>query len=285
MNRQHMMLSIALLLVTTPIRAHDRLTATDSARPPPLPDIRLRLDLNPDYSRAPRVDLINSVTMRRLPPGSVIFRYEGMHRFIVRHARSQYRKAVRTAQKRGWYVRPEIDSLKPLFQAHAERDFAGNHVNGAWWTRSWMSSMLPELGGAPDEPHIHTYGVNTSLNLGPLTITNSLNVRLDYIGLFELNPNPVDQEGGNRKIPISIDVNPLKDRTSTGTEVKFGVKPHFRIGIPRNGSWKEIIRKISLRGTFELIRNGRKLIDGEVAIKWQTSGGVTVTFDLALVSW
>lgn len=287
MTRQHLLLSAFILLLAAPAAAYDEHQTTSVSRPP-TSDLRLNIDFSEVYYDAPESSFVDSVTMRTLPAGSMVFEYRGVHRLAIRQARSQYRRAVKTAVRRGWYVRPESDDFEPLFRADTERDFAGHHVNGAWWTRSWMDSLPSEKGGAPDDPYVHVFGAKTELDLGLLRISNELNVKLNYISFLELNPNPVDQDQRSlgRRPTIAVDVKPLGDEPRTGgTDVKFAMRPRFRVGAPTGGSWLEVLKGISLRGLVEIRSRGKKIIEGEVAIKWEPDDGLVMTFDLSLASW
>jgi hypothetical protein len=131
---------------------------------------------------------------------------------------------------------------------------------------------------------VHTFGKEIAFHIGPLSITNELKVKLNYIGLFELNPNPVPQRGERRSPKVSVDVHPISG-TSDNHTVRFSIKPHIRVGISRTGSWREILRGASLRGTLQVRHAGRRIIAGDVAVKWSPERGVTVTAEVALVSW
>jgi len=287
MGRQQTLLSfIFLLLAANPTLALNTapLSTPDSFDAPCL-DVNIKLGPIGAHRYRDANNWLNSVTAYRATPGSLVIRYEGVQRLLVRQARSQERWFIRMAVRHGWYVRPEVNDFSPLFNSQAESDWDGHNLNGAWWSRSWLDSRTPENGGAPYRPYVHTTGKETTLNLGPLSITNELNVRLDYVGLFEVNPNPVPQNGEKRAARLSVDVRPLPATNTTRHAIRFSVRPRVRIGVPRAGSWQELLRGASLRGAFEISHLGRRIIAGDVAVKWSPERGVTVIAEVALVSW
>jgi len=187
--------------------------------------------------------------------------------------------------KRGWYVQPDEDGpRRALYERIDHHDWSDPRVNGVWWNRTWWESLPPEKGGAPAVPYVHVYGKENELRLGPLSITNTFKLRFDYVGFFELNPDPVDHEHGQRSAPISLDVRSAQDAVF-GTRIKFHVKPHIRLGLPQDGDWLSFLRGASLRGSFEIQRRGEDIIVGEVEIKWRQRDGVVVTLEIALVRW
>jgi len=245
---------------------------------------RLRLSFE-DYSSSPTDDWLQAVTMTSFPPGSLIIRYDGLHGLVVKHARSQSRRLVRHAVKAGWYVQPEENwSRRGFYEQLDHHDWSDSGLNGSWWQRSWLESRPPEKGGAPAVPYVHTYGHENELRLGPFSITNTLKFRFDYIGFFELNPDPVSHEHGQKSAPFSLDVRAAHDAVF-GTRVKFRLKPHIRLGLPQGGDWLSFLHGVSLRGSFEIHQRGHEVISGEIEVKWRQHDDVVVTLEVALVRW
>ena len=286
-KRRQPILSLVLYLSLTPLTARATEPVIDSLeiRPRASFDEHLRLDLGYRAYLAPTTeDTLRAITMRRLPPGSLLTRFDGFHSFAIKHVRSQFRRFVRHAMREGWYV--QNDEAVPTRAVYEQVDHSWDdpQINGVWWQRSWMDSLPPDQGGAPATPYIHTYGEENSWRLGPFTLTNTLKLKFDYIAFFELNPDPVSHEHSKHQSPISLDVRSIHG-TTFGTHFKFNIKPHIRVGLPEDGDWLSILRGISLRGTFEAEQGGHKVIDGEVEIKWRPDDGVVVTLELALARW
>lgn len=289
MTQRHNMVSLFVLLLLLQSRA----SAEDYARPRATtyerPQIDLHSTLSLDfgsyrYFEADNNAWLGEVTMRRLPEGSINYQLAGFHRFAVRQVRSQYRRFVRRAARRGWYVRPENDDSTPLFNNRAERDYIGGFNNGAWWQRSWMDSLPSEKGGAPTTPETITIGSDTAWKFGPITFTNQFNVRFDYVAFFELNPNPVETQGDKPERVATLDIS-APSNTRPTTNVSFDVKPRVRVGMPRGGDWQSLLRELSVRGSMNIRHRGVSVIQGEVELSWDPDDGVEVTFELALVNW
>ena len=286
-KRRQLILSLSLFLILSPLTAHATETVTDLIETRPLTtfDERLHLNLSFNYHSVPSTrDTLSAITMRRLPPGSLLTRYEGFHGFVISHIRSQFRRFVRHSIREGWYVPPDSTLSTRSIYERVDHGWGGPQTDGVWWQRDWMDSLTLERGGAPATPYIHTYGEENAWRAGPLTLTNTFKIKFDYIAFFELNPDPISHEHSARHTPISLDVRPLHGATF-GTLLKFSIKPRLRLGLPQDGNWESVIRGLSLRGTFELQQSGYKIIDGEVEIKWRPDDGVVATLELALVRW
>lgn len=244
---------------------------------------RLNVSINLSPSGLLIDDWVDSVSMSRPPPGSLMIRYDGLHGFMMKQIRGQCRQFVRRSIKQGWMVRAD-DEDAPIYQSVVERDWVGFHTNGAWWTRSWMDSLTPERGGAPSTPFTHTYGREVTLRRGPIEVTNTLKVRFDYIGLFEVNPDPVEPQSQARTSPIALDVQPDGD-LSVGSCVLFKVRPKLRIAVPRSADPGELVKSAAVQVSFEIVEWGKTIIKGEVQVNWRAPGETSVTFDMTLAAW
>jgi len=236
-----------------------------------------------DYPNIGRNDWIESVTMTELPPGSIVTRFDGLHGFIMKQLRGQCRRFVRLSTDRQWYVPREADS-QPAYWTTRERDWVGASINGAWWTRSWLQSRAHDEGGAPKSPIIHTYGSELCWRFGPLSLSNTFKVRLDYIGLLELAPDPVEPQGQLRRSPVSIDVTP-DGRVSLGHSIVFNAQPRVRLSVPKGSDLLSVIQGASLDVTFDLARRGRSVIRGGVQLSWKSSSGLELSVDFEVFNW
>ena len=276
----------AFLLLLLPSTA----SATDAVKPiaksESVPDFTAPILLDFGVSRydLPEDDFLGQITMRSYPAGSLVTRYGGFQAFAVKHVRSQYRRFVRQALKKGWYVLPDdTEPTRGTYMA-LDHDWSDTRVNGSWWTRNWWESLPPDKGGAPKEPHVHTIGSETAWKFGPITVTNTFNLRFDYVGFFELNPDPISHEHGKRSLPIALDVKSTQTVT-TGTRFQIKLRPNFRIGMPRGGDLESILRGLSLRAPFKISHHNKEVIEGEAEIKWRPEDGLLLTLEVALVSW
>ena len=286
MIRRHSVLSSLILLAVFSTSAsaedYDTAEARSFDRPRLLGELRIELAHTYHYDRS---DWLASVTMRDLPEGSLHYRFRGFHRFALRHARSQYRRFVRRAARNGWYVRPEDQDASPLFDNNYERNYVPGFNNGAWWQRAWYDSLPPEKGGAPATPFIQTIGDDTAWSWGPLTVTNSFNVRFDYIAFFELNPNPVETQGSSPEKRATLDIRPAAPTSVTATSFKFDIKPRVRVGMPRDGNLESLLRELSARASMEVRHRGVPIVQAEIEASWSPQDGPSVTFEVALVNW
>lgn len=281
---RHLMLSsLACCLSSSPSFATDT-PKSSQARPPVEETHPFLLDdpITLSFRDLHRENWVDSVTMTRLPPGSLIVRYDGFHGLVMKHLRGQGRQLIKRATDRGWYVQPDNES-RTLYWSATERDWVGTDINGAWWTRSWLDSREPEDGGAPAAAYSHTYGQEISWRRGPFELTNTLKFKFDYLGLFELNPDPVEPQGQVRRSPLSIDVK-TNSAIEVGTGVVFKVRPRLRVGIPKDGL-ESVLKGASVEVSFELIHWSKAIIKGDVQFQWKGRDDLSVTFDMTLASW
>jgi hypothetical protein len=201
----------------------------------------------------------------------------------MKQLRGQGRQFIKQATERGWYVQSDNEN-RTLYWTALERDWVGTDINGAWWTRSWMESREAEDGGAPERPYTHTHGQELTMHRGPFSLTNTLRFKFNYIGFFELIPDPVEAQDQLRESPIAIDVRTDGDLT-IGTTVVFKVRPKLRFGLPKSNGIQDVIRGASIQVSFELIHWGHPVLKGDVQAQWRGRDDASVTFDLALVMW
>lgn len=150
----------------------------------PLAPLRLPrfadLDSEPD-------SLLRQVTLTELPPGSLQIEYRGVQGFIVRRLQSRYRSLWR-GQIDLWYDETAMSDAERN-AALTEMGWAfADLKTGRWWERSWLESRLPEKGGAPAKPWVHTEGEALELfRVGRVRLTNELKLRVDRVGELSLD--------------------------------------------------------------------------------------------------
>jgi len=236
-----------------------------------------QFDITPDYW-APESPWVDSVTMHRIPRGSLYRNYSGPTRFVLKLARGQVKRFARK-----YYEHSEAP--------HRLRMNIGGGPVHSWWTREWYDSMPSSKGGAPDVPFVHTYGREISWKIGPLTISNSFKVKLDYIAVFKLNADP--QEPSTKDDPIkppkassiAIDVHPYRQTINT-TTVKFKVRPNVRVGTPHlSDGWWTFIRKLAIRADLVIFNRGRVVVQANAEVSYTPGKGVSLKFGVVLGIW
>lgn len=233
---------------------------------------RIEFDLTPDYSM-PEISWADSVMMTKLPAGSLIVRYDGPQKVIIKHARSQVRRYARRYRKYSEGAQPIIDVWND------------KSTLNAWWTRSWMASMPSSKGGAPDRPYVHTIGKELTWRLGPLTISNMLKVKVDYLAVFKFNPDPGEKTSDRRPPPVSLDVHTAKAAT-IGTRVRVKVRPNVRVGMPKSSGWLSVIRNITVRAEIDVVIFGIHFLKGDVLLKYKPDREeLSLQIGLAVTSW
>ena len=154
-----------------------------------MPLCPLRLPRLADLDPEPE-SLLRQVTLSELPPGSLQIEYRGVQGFIARRLQSRYRSLWR-GQIDLWYDETALSD--------AERNAALTELGwafadlrtGRWWERSWLDSRLPEKGGAPATPWVHTEGEALEVfRVGRVRLTNELKLRVDRVGELSLDADP-----------------------------------------------------------------------------------------------
>lgn len=277
------MSSILILLLSSVCSAEHPVVRSEAHRPSDKL-IAERIDLSLDVPYPGSDDFLDLVTMRSLPEGSLYTRYEGVHSVVMRQLRSQCRRFTRQALREGWYV-PD-DASDPTRDLYRQIDRGVDiQSNGAWWNRRWWESLPAEKGGAPAQPYVHVYGCENTWRLGPLSASNTMRVKFDYLAFFEIDPDPIEPDHPARMHPLAIDVRPATDEGPFGPFFRVDVKPRFQIGMPRDEALDGLLRGVSLQVSFEIWNTRSRLIKGDVAVRWRPSDGVTASFEVALTSW
>ncbi len=236
-------------------------------------------------------ELADHLTMTHFPSGSVRTRYDGPLKILVRHARKHYRRHWNARVQRnsafwsaGRYTR-YLQYSADLWEDH--------QFNGQWYQRKWWESLPPEKGGAPREPYERVIGNEASISLGPLTFTNTLRFKLDYVAIFDVNTDPTPRVdplqpiGWETRDRVSVDVRPIASGATVGagSEISFKVRPHVRVGFPRGGEWHSALRRISIRAEFLVTYVGKTILRGECEARFRAPDGAAFTVQLALLNW
>lgn len=173
--------------------------ADDFSRPlePDLPafdaDVELRLEL-PAYRWLPRrvhrADFMHQVALTRLPPGSLVVRYEGIEGYLLRKAQSRLKSLWRESIKDAWEGGILDDQRYDAAIDEMYDSLADFRAGGRWWERSWLDSLTPERGGAPVQPFVHRIGERIDvLRLGPVHFTNDFKARVDQVTVLSFDPD------------------------------------------------------------------------------------------------
>lgn len=274
---RHILLSsmVTMCLAAPALAATTKQSAVSWSAPAPGVDYRLRIDIG---CLLPETSWTDMVTMRRIPRGSLYIDYKGPTRFALKLARNQVRRFARR-----YYEHSENPHKLRL------------NINGGpvhqWWTREWYDSLPSDKGGAPDVPFVHVYGKEISWKLGPLTISNTLRLKIDYVAAFKLNADPqelstkVDPIKPPKASSIAIDVHPSGSPINT-TTVKFKVRPNIRVGTPHlDDGWWSFIRKLAIRADLMIFIRGRVIVQANAEISYTPGKGVSLKFSIALGIW
>jgi len=240
-------------------------------------NVEHRFDITPNYW-APDTPWVDSVTMRRIPRGSLYRDYKGPTRFVLKLARNQVKRFARK------YYEHSDDP-------HRLRMNIGGGPVHPWWTREWFDSLPNAKGGAPDVPFVHVYGKELSWKFGPLTVSNTFKIKLDYIAAFKLDADPQDPatEDDPIKPPkanaIAIDVDPVRQPINS-TSVKFKVRPNIRVGTPHlDDGWWSFIRKLAVRADLVIFSRGRVVVQANAEVSYTPGKGVSLKFGVVLGIW
>ena len=232
----------------------------------------LDFDLTPDYLHAPETSWADSVMMTSLPPGSLIVRYDGPQKIIIKHARSQVRRYSRRYREYGEGKHRDIDVWNEAVSL------------SGWWSRSWMASLPPEKGGAPAQPYVHTIGKEITWSYGPFTLSNMLRLKIDYVAAFKFNTDPGDKTSDTDPPPVSLDVRAAKS-TSFGTGFRIKVKPTIRVGMPKSDGWLSVIRSLAVRAEFDIVIFGVRFIRGDIVLKYKPDAEFSIQVGLVVGIW
>ena len=133
---------------------------------------------------------MHQVALTHLPVGSLGIRYEGMEGYVVRKAQSRLRQMWRETLRDAW-KEGVIDDSRYAYKLGEMQECLSDFRNGGrWWERSWLDSLTPERGGAPEERFIHTVGERIDMfSIGPLTFQNDLKATIDKVTVLTFDPD------------------------------------------------------------------------------------------------
>jgi len=147
-----------------------------------------------------------------------------------------------------------------------------------------MDSLPSGKGGAPDQPYVHTIGREITWRLGPLTVSNMLRLKIDYIAVFKFNPDPGEETSDIDPPPAAVDVR-APQSASFGSRFRFKIKPSIRIGMPKSDGWFSTIRSLSIRAEFDIVIFGIRFIRGDVVLKYKPDDDVSLQIGLIVGIW
>lgn len=250
-----------------------------------------RLDI--DTSRTVRffddVSVVDQLTMRELPPGSLRLDHRGLYRPLLHHAHRRFRKFWdKSNRERLRYM----TTGEALALQQEQRNAWADMEHGRWWERRWFESLAPEVGGAPAEPYVQTVGQDIELRFGPLTITNTLKIKLDYFAMLQFDTDPDQKLDPDRQLPtrhrtpnFALDLQPSSNSGSVGARIRAKMRPNISIGLPSGSRWESMLRNLAVRAEVEMYIDNIKIIRAECEISLKEAQELVVSFDLALVSW
>jgi hypothetical protein len=195
---------------------------------PELPDLGLALTL-PRYSWLParRAALVDQVTLTRLPPGSLLLRYQGFQGFVVGKLRRELRKRWLSSLRDQWEGQVLSDDAYEQALEAMYDDLALHEAGGAYWTRRWYESLPAEKGGAPEVPYVQQVGQKVDLvRIGSWSISNDMRAHLDGVTLsLDAGQGPyVRRSDGSVAVRLAREHARLaRARGETDSEIEAGV--------------------------------------------------------------
>lgn len=299
----------------------------DPERPINQEDVDVRLEL-PTFRWLPRVgngaDFLHQVSLQRLPPGSLQFRYKGFHEVLVRNVRRHMKKLWREYLRDAWEAEAmdfdqRVAEYTKMYEAMTDLD-----AGGRWWERSWMDSLMPEHGGAPFRPLVQDIGQTTEfLDLGPLALTTDARVHVSGFAALRLDPDVgqihrdfddvrLAREHAHLKRDDKDDPDELPAIIPSSRDASDPLEPLVRItleppdpGLSR-GYWRlrfrpqasfhlstdidptKMIKQVSLRVTLELFMGAKrmKFMQVEGLVQYDPDDrAAAVGIEFALVTW
>ncbi len=285
-------------------------------------DVSLRL---PSLRWLPRRDFVPEVTLRRLPPGSLVIRYAGIHAVVVRRVQGRLRALWQDSIQDAWEAGILDDEA---YAAELDRMFAAladHRAGGRWWERSWHDSLLPRLGGAPAAPVEARVGERLELvRLGPLKLTNDLRAYVDRVAVLTVDPDATPLLRGTEPSRLAREhawlIREARDEGEPQPVIEDGpedpadaqgvaasiVRATFEppapvllrtrwrltlrpsVSLRATGVASEVVRDLRLRTSLELFREANLLrfVTLEFVVRYRPDDGeVVVGLELVLFTW
>lgn len=245
---------------------------------------------------------LDQVTLRSLPPGSLVLRYEGIERVVVSKAQGRLRKLWRSSVIDQWEAGILDDDAFEQAQLDMGNALADQKAGGRWWQRDWTASLMPEDGGAPAEPYVQQIGSKIEvLRLGPLSVTNDCRIRLvNRLVSMRLEPtadSPLRKADPTPKAPRVIpgrvqrlpQVKETEDVLPEDGRVRWWnvrLQPAASIGF--NDDPLRVVREVSVRATVEFFvgADRTKCVEVRAVVSYRPTDNVgTVGITAALLTW
>lgn len=218
---------------------------------------------------------LDSVSMTHIPQGSLRIDYDGPRRVLMRQMQNQFRRLVRK------YETESDDYETPM---RLDR-WSLVPASDDWWGRNWLDSLPSDKGGAPDSPYRHTIGKELEFRCGPLSITNTFKISIDYVAAFRFNTDPSTPQGKANNYKLAVDIN-SPAQVSTSTEFIFNFKPNIRIGLTSDdGTILGFLKNTSIRFELDIVVWGRTIIQSEFEVKYKGNDDVRIELSISLASW
>ena len=283
---------VAVCFLSAPCFATDYVTSRELIRQAPITRTKSIPGYVPGYYDELPSTFLDQITMRNYPRGSTHIEYRGLYKPTIKLLYRTYKRFWSQSDRDENNYR-RIESLRALERSKQQvwDDF---ERGGKWWTRSWLESLPEDKGGAPTSPIYNYIGNDVEWKLGPITLTNSLTARIDYIGVFSFEAtdqdtlNPLtDQEtpeiGHEEALRLRFAAEEVK---SFGRlKIKAGIRPHVSIGPPTGGDLKSIVRTIAIKAKAKLFFRGLAIIQAGLQIKIKRLRDLIFCFDVAFVAW
>ncbi|MDC3379181.1 hypothetical protein OAX78_02755 [Planctomycetota bacterium] len=175
-----------------------------------------------------RTSVVPQITAHEvMPPGSVHVRYQGLARYVVRHAQRRFRKEWRAQINERFDETNMTDREYRAEMRKVDLAFADHATGGRWWQRTWWDSLSETQGGAPSTPHVVTIGTQTEiLRIGSFSISNDLRGRLDAVALLGHGEGPTVRDVPNERARASDHAHLARSGGDTDEPVQALDPPH-----------------------------------------------------------
>lgn len=247
-------------------------------------DYNLRL---PEYVPDKDITFTDQTSLTYLPPGSLRIEYRGLYKPIMRQVYRRFQKFWHDSLKEQINFMSDAEIRQELF----EQETAWiDHVNGGqWWTRSWIFSLNPDNGGAPAKPYVHIIGTNTEWRAGPLTISNTLKLKFDYIAIFKFEeieqPTPLSPYDLHNKPSLELDVRTIFHVKKSASKLRIKIRPRVKLGSPKGNDYRMIARTIAIRMDIMITTHKRRSVNIECEARVKEMREFMFSANAALVYW
>jgi hypothetical protein len=133
--------------------------------------------------------------------------------------------------------------------------YSDMNAGGQWWTRSWLWSLTPENGGAPEVPILYTKGLSRDFfRLGPIYINNKFKLKLKTYSFVLTEPE-------------------------SAHKWKMKIKPQVKVGI------KDLIRRARLAIRWTYSYKHRRMLYVQIHVGYRVGLNFAAGIQISFLNW